>query len=108
MSRIPTRLKVEQFSQYVEPYLSKAKRGYVCKIPLYKVFNCLLYVQYTGCQWDQIPIDKDPKQPAKKEISHHAVYYHFRKWSRDGSLEQVWPGCDSHPNSVRIDPNPFG
>jgi transposase len=26
----------------------------------------------------------------KKEISYHAVYYHFRKWSRDGSLEKVW------------------
>lgn len=30
-------------------------------------------------------------QPSrKKEISYHAVYYHFRKWSRDGSLEKVW------------------
>jgi len=28
----------------------------------------------------------------KKEISHDAVYYHFRKWSRDGSLEKVWQG----------------
>ena len=26
----------------------------------------------------------------KKEISWQAVYYHFRKWSRDGSLERVW------------------
>ena len=26
----------------------------------------------------------------KKEISYHAVYHHFRKWSRDGSLEKVW------------------
>jgi transposase len=30
------------------------------------------------------------KQSRKKEISHDAVYYHFRKWSRDGSLEKVW------------------
>jgi transposase len=26
----------------------------------------------------------------KKEISWQAVYYHFQKWSADGSLEQVW------------------
>jgi hypothetical protein len=26
----------------------------------------------------------------KKEISHDAVYYHFRKWSRDGSPKNVW------------------
>lgn len=26
----------------------------------------------------------------KKEISYHAVYYHYRKWSQDGSLKKVW------------------
>jgi len=26
----------------------------------------------------------------KKEISYHAVYHHFRKWSRDGSFENLW------------------
>ena len=30
------------------------------------------------------------RRSRKKEISYHAVYYHFRKWSRDGSLEKVW------------------
>lgn len=29
-------------------------------------------------------------RPHKKEISWQAVYYHFCKWSRDGSLEKVW------------------
>ncbi|MDW8305437.1 MAG: IS5/IS1182 family transposase, partial [Acidobacteriota bacterium] len=31
-----------------------------------------------------------PGRPNKKEISWQAVYYHFRKWSRDGSWEKVW------------------
>ena len=31
-----------------------------------------------------------PARPDKKEISWQAVYYHFRKWSADGSLEKVW------------------
>ena len=30
------------------------------------------------------------KRPRKKEISWQAVYYHFQKWSADGSLERVW------------------
>jgi transposase len=30
------------------------------------------------------------RRPAKKEISYHAVYHHYRKWSRDGSLERVF------------------
>lgn len=32
------------------------------------------------------------RRTRKKEISHDAVAYHFRKWSRDGSLEKVWQG----------------
>jgi Transposase DDE domain len=30
------------------------------------------------------------KRRRKKEISWQAVYYHFQKWSADGSLERVW------------------
>jgi len=30
------------------------------------------------------------QRPRKKEISWQAVYYHFRNWSADGSLERVW------------------
>jgi len=30
------------------------------------------------------------QRPRKKEISWQAVYYHFQKWSADGSLERVW------------------
>lgn len=90
MSTIPTKLTQKQFEDHVSPYLSKAKRGYVSKIPLYKIFNYLLYWLYTGCQWSALPVaflSPDSEQP---EISYHAVYYHHRKWSRDGSLAAVW------------------
>jgi transposase len=90
MSTIPTELSQKQFETQVLPHLTTAKRGFVCKIPLYKVFNYILYWLHTGCQWKQLPIDPDPADPEKKEISYHAVYYHYRKWSRDGSLKQVW------------------
>lgn len=33
--------------------------------------------------------------PRKKELSWQAVYYHFQKWSADGSLERVWQGSIS-------------
>ena len=85
MSSIPTEVTPEQFAQHVEPHLSKAKRGFVSTIPLFKIFNYILYLLHTGCQWDQLPIEKDLDNPQQKEISHWAVYYHFRKWSRDGS-----------------------
>lgn len=92
MSTIPTSLTEKQFDEHVRPFISTAKRGFECQIPLYKVFNYILYRLHTGCQWYQLPITSDPVDPEKKEISHDAVYYHFRKWSRDGSLEKVWEG----------------
>ena len=90
MSRLPHKLSENDFARYVEPHLSKAKRGFVCSIPLFKVFNYILHKLYTGCQWHMIPIDPDPDKPDKKELSHDAVYYHFRKWSRDDSLQRVF------------------
>ena len=66
MSTIPISLTEKQFEEHVSPFLSKAKRGFVCKIALYKVFNYILYRLHTGCQWDQIAIDPDPRNPEKK------------------------------------------
>jgi transposase len=90
MSTIPTKMSQKQFKTYVLPHLTTAKRGFVCKIPLYKLFNYILYWLHTGCQWCELPIDPDPTDPEEKEISWDAVYYHYRKWSRDGSLKKVW------------------
>ena len=66
MSTIPISLTEKQFKEHVSPYLSKAKRGFICKIPLYKVFNYILYRLHTGCQWDQLPMDPDPREPKKR------------------------------------------
>ena len=90
MSTIPISVTEEQFDEHIRPLLSTAKRGYVCQIALVKVFNYILYRLHTGCQWTQLPIAPCPKRPRKKEISWQAVYYHFQKWSADGSLERVW------------------
>jgi transposase len=90
MSTIPTKITKAAFDCHIRPHLSTARRGFECKIPLFKVFNYILYWLHTGCQWEQLPIAPDAKAPDKKEISYHAVYYHFRKWSQDGSLHRVW------------------
>ena len=90
MSTIPTSVTQEQCEQYLRPCLTVAKRGFVSKIPLYKMFNYVLHRLHTGCQWEELPIERDSDDPTTDEISWWAVYYHFRKWSRDGSLERVW------------------
>ncbi len=85
---IPTQLAEQQFQQHIEPHLSKAKRGYVSEQPLYKIFNYILYKLYTGCQWDAVPIEKnDDDQPI---MSYQVPYYHFRKWSQDGSFQRLF------------------
>ena len=92
MSTIPTSLTEKAFDEHVRPYISVAKRGYECSIPLHKVFNYILYKLHTGCQWEMLPILASEKDPRQKEISHHAVYHHYCKWSKDGSLENLWKG----------------
>jgi len=66
MSTIPTSLTEAQFKEHVYPHLSTAKRGYECKIPLFKVFNYILYKLHTGCQWASLRIDPDSEDAEKK------------------------------------------
>ena len=73
MSTIPTKLSDSQFHDYVLPFLSQAKRGFVCKIPLFKVFNYILYWLHTGCQWENVPIDPNVTDPEQPEISHYSI-----------------------------------
>jgi transposase len=97
---IPTELTETQFKTYVEPHLSKAKHGYVSEQPLYKIFNSILYKLYTGCPWPALPIEKgEDEQPV---MSYQVPYYHFRKWSKDGSLQRL---CDAGILSIKYELN---
>jgi len=89
MSVIPDSVTEAQFSEYIEASLSKAKRGYVCQVELYLIFNAILYKIHTGCQWAKLPMIS-LMSSAQVVLSWWAVYYHFRKWSKDGSLEAVF------------------
>ncbi len=88
MAKIPTEVTKGQFTRYIKPHLSTAKRGYESDMPLYKIFNLILYKLYTGCPWPVVPIEKDEhEQPV---MSYQVPYYHFRKWSKDGSLQRLF------------------
>ena len=88
MARIPIDVTESQFEQHIRPHLSTAKRGYVSDIPFYKIFNYLLYKLRTGCQWEFLPMDKT--EDGLPEANYQVPYYHFRKWSRDGSLQRLF------------------
>jgi transposase len=91
MSTIPESVTEEQFKDYILPYLTTARRGYVSKTPLHRLFNLILYRLHTGCQWHRLPVAPDAIERQKRnEPSWQAVYHHWHKWSGDGSLEKVW------------------
>jgi hypothetical protein len=91
MSTIPTSVTEEQFNEHISPHLSKARRGYVCSIPLYKIFNYILYRLHTGCQWKGIAIDPDPNEPTKKKSAGKRSTI----ISANGAEMEVWNGCGS-------------
>ena len=87
---IPVKLSETQFQTFVEPHLSRARRGYVSSIPLYRIFNYMLYVLYTGCPWPALQDRIERQADGTPEISYQAIYHHFRKWGADGSLKQLF------------------
>ena len=56
------------------------------KVKDYQVVEAILYRLKTGCQWRQLPM----KQFFRVKYKWQSVYHHFQKWSKDGSLHQVW------------------
>ena len=105
--QIPTVVTEAQFQQHIEPHVTKAKRGYVSEQPLYKIFNYVLYKLYTGCQWPALPIETTVDgQPV---MSYQVPYYHFRKWSADGSLQRLFDASlvtargELHLSEVHLD-----
>ena len=74
-------------TRYILPYLSKAKRGFVCKSPLWEIVNAILYKFKTGIQWNLLPCKS---LILSNNIKHGAIYHHFNKWSKDGSWHRAW------------------
>ena len=71
-NKIPTVLKECEFNEFVLPHLKKGSRGPDKKISFFKLFNYILKLMHTGCQWEQIPIEKD--ETGKLEIHHTNIF----------------------------------
>ena len=56
--------------------LEQNKQGRPMELDLREVVNSILYIVRTGCQWKNMPSDL---------LNPNSVYYHFRKWSQDGT-----------------------
>lgn len=90
MNHIPTKLTKQDFDLYIDPFLTKAKRGFVSSIPLFLIFNGILFKLYTGCQWKSLPIAEFKDPETGLQLTYQSFSYHFRKWSKDESLQYVF------------------
>ena len=86
--RIPTALKENEFNEFVLPYLKRGKRGPSKKLPFLKLFNYILYLMHTGCQWENIPIDKDAN--SKSEIHYTNIFNAFKFWVKLGCFDKIF------------------
>ena len=87
---IPTRLSSEHFQQFVLPHLSTGSRGPAPKLSSHRVFNYILQTLHLGCQWKELPIEKDHE--GRPEIHYTRIYSAFRKWEADGCFDAVFAG----------------
>jgi transposase len=69
---IPTSLTLLQFEQFILPHLIIGSRGPAPRLPLHAIFNYILRLLYTGCQWKELPIEKD--QTGWPEIHYTRIY----------------------------------
>jgi putative transposase len=76
MKEYPTNVTNSQW-QYIENVLNyKRKR----KVSLRVVWNGIMYLVRTGCQWRMLP---------KEFGCWNTVYYYYRKWKDTGVIEQI-------------------
>ncbi|MGV3539296.1 MAG: IS5 family transposase [Rufibacter sp.] len=80
-------LSEDSINKFIVPYLSSGKREGKFKVPKCSIMAAILYRLKTGCQWRQLPTREFF---SSYRLSWQGVYYHFRRWSADGSLRKVW------------------
>ena len=61
----------------------------MAKLTPHAVFNyILLQFLYMGCQWKQLPIDRDAQ--GNTEIHYTRIYSAFRRWQANGCIDAIF------------------
>ena len=66
--------------EIVRPMIPVSNLGRPREVDMREVFNTILYLNRSGCQWDMLPHDL----PAKS-----TVYDHFAQWRDDGTWQRI-------------------
>ena len=70
------------------PHLFVGSRGPAPKLGLFKIFFYVLQLLYLGCQWKELPIDKDGE--GRPEIRYTRIYSAWRRWEADGCIDAIF------------------
>ena len=84
-NRLPKKVSQKEFNRFIAPHLGIPLKGPKPKISPYKIFNYIMYVLSTGCQWRELPIYRN-------ETSWQVVYKWHARWSKDGSFLNLLEG----------------
>jgi transposase len=71
------------FNTYVLPHLTHKLNHNRLKVSYHYIFNMILYVLKSGCSWRTL-------KPDDNLVTWQNIYYHFNKWSSDGSFEKLF------------------
>lgn len=78
--RYPSDVTEEEWAE-IAPLIPPARRGGRKRsVDMRAVFNGLLYVLSTGCQWRAIPKDLPPRS---------TIFDYFGRWQADGTLGRI-------------------
>lgn len=96
-NQLPKQVSRKDFNHYIKPHLRLPKTGPKPSISLFKIFNYILYVLHTGCQWERLPVKK-------KEIHWSNIYKWHNRWSKDGTYENLlWHSIKNLRDNQRLD-----
>jgi len=98
---IPVRFTEEQFQRHALPHLPIGTRGPKPKIPLFDIFNYVLFVLHSGIQWFNLPIRLDPVT-GLREISYQRVYAHMKRWIEAGAFIKIFVSSIKDLNDANL------
>lgn len=71
----------------IVPHIPIKKHGSRPSVPVVELINCILYKLKTGVQWHLLPVES---LFSEKTLHYKSVFYHYRKWCKDGVWQDCW------------------
>jgi hypothetical protein len=83
MNKLSFYVSETDFTEYILPHLSHKLNHNRLKVSYHYLFNTILYVLKSGCSWRTL-------KPDNQLVTWQNIYYHYHKWSTDGSFEKLF------------------